>query len=417
MNIIGLLRPVYVAFTLTAVSASVPGTAQDVAPETPSELRDFKLDPEKAPPVWQPLPTTEPVAKPVVKPAVTAAPIGEVPPVRIPAARAQSVKPALAKAAIPRSRGAGPQAEAKSMPSPAVKNTEPVRVLTPDPVPIGANELAANKGIPATQAVPNSTDGEAISAVPAPPFAAATLPWQWILAALMLAMGAAVTFLVHRRKATHDIRNIMDPVKVTDDGRHINAPDMISELTSIPKFASAPFGAAISAIRPKLEIRFVPEKASISVANLTIKGRLHIVNSGADSADAMRLNAAVISASNGQAAAISRYFAGAMPPGKELGAAKPGEQIALEMDLMIPIADLQTFVAGDQKLLVPIILARLSYQWGDATQQDLGLQRDEAQLSCLIGRESAPPKPKMGALRLDLGPRNFVSLGQRPVLA
>jgi hypothetical protein len=35
----------------------------------------------------------------------------------------------------------------------------------------------------------------------------------------------------------------------------------------------------------------------------------------------------------------------------------------------------------------------------------------------MVGREANPPQPKMGPFRLDLGPRRFASLGQRPLFA
>ncbi len=188
------------------------------------------------------------------------------------------------------------------------------------------------------------------------------------------------------------------------------------ELVIEPEPAPLPVAAAaprrrtpsVTPKRPILDISFVPVKASISLANLSIKGQLRVVNSGDGDADNLRLNAAIITASNRQNEAISAYFSGAAERGNVLGAVKIGERISLDLDLVIPISELQTFGFGEQKLLVPIILSRISYHWGQA-------DRDEAQFSCVIGRESSPPKPKMGPLRLDLGPRSFAPLGQRPV--
>jgi hypothetical protein len=54
------------------------------------------------------------------------------------------------------------------------------------------------------------------------------------------------------------------------------------------------------------------------------------------------------------------------------------------------------------------MLANIEYEWGEGGH-------DVAKLACLIGREANPPKPKMAPLRLDLGPRSFTPLGQRPV--
>jgi hypothetical protein len=408
--------------------------AQDALPDTPKELKDFKLDPEKAPPVREPLPTTEPVVKgpaasvpaPVVK-----APVVEVPALRAPASRTPAVNesPINPAADKPRSVKPGNVAPGNSVPQVIAKPTagaaSPVAgdgpadsASAPSELPVaqttGPETLAPETALPDTVTPDVST---------APAFA---LPWSYILAALLVAAGLVIAVMFKRRR-----RNVADahqaidaamtePIRDAADDHHIAIPDPAAQLAKIPLSPLVPAAAPTlaptlppvqpSSNRPKLDISFVPEKASISLANLTIKGRLHIINNGADDAAAMQLNAAVISASEGQGQAISRYFASKLPPGKDLGAAKVGEQIALEMDLMIPISELQTFVMGQQKLLVPIILARVEYQWGDSEQHS-----DEAQLSCLIGREATPPKPKMGALRLDLGPRSFASLGQRPV--
>jgi hypothetical protein len=407
------------AVTFLAV-APRPLLAQDAMPDTPKELKNFRLDPEKAPPVREPVPTTEPVVKPpaanapAARPPAAQAPVVEVPVqvpnVRVPAARTPAARPGAAKPAVKPS-------VAPSV-TPSDKPNAPA-AGAPDAVP--APEPAAQ--LPEFQPQASQPQTSQPEAAPSDNAPAPALPWSYILAALLAAIGVGAAIFFKRRRSDYaDVHGeqeaIFEPTEDPADGHHIAATDPVAELDAvIAPLVPAPVSvipapvirAPISANRPKLDISFVPEKASISLANLTIKGRLHIVNNGADVADAMQLNAAVISASEGQGLAISRYFTSALPTGKELGAAKVGEQIALEMDLMIPIADLQTFVMGKQKLLVPIILARVEYQWGDAKHAD------EAQLSCLIGREASPPKPKMGALRLDLGPRSFASLGQRPL--
>ncbi len=423
------------AASMISAPAVTRAAAQDAVPGTPSELKDFKLDPEKAPPVRQPLPTTETVVKPpapdapVVRAPAVRAPVIEVPAVieRAPAARTPAGKTPAVKAPAVK---AEVKAEVKPLDRATMQLPPPNPALTAGEVNGDAAAQDADAELPATATeagttAPDTTAPDTTMAGTAP---ASSFPWGYILAGLLVAIGAGAAWFFKRRRRDrvdgHEA--IFDRVEDTADGHSIAVPDPITQLAevtapltptpviSLPVIPAAVVPAKISANRPKLDISFVPEKASISLANLTIKGRLHIINNGADDAAAMQLNAAVISASQGQSEAISRYFSSTLPPGKELGAAKVGEQIALEMDLMIPIADLQTFVMGKQKLLVPIILARVEYQWGEDAQHG-ALHRDEAQLSCLIGREASPPKPKMGALRLDLGPRSFASLGQRPL--
>ena len=372
---------------LILAAAIAPARAQDVAPDTPAELRDFKLNPEKAPPVQQPLPTTEPVSKPVptTQPAVVTVPAVRAVQERVTAPRPPAARPQPAKASAVPSRPSAPPIIAK----PAAERQRDVISVAPAetddraPVQSPAPEIAPPSAAPATPS--NST-----------------FPWQYILVALLVAAGLAIAWLLKRRRAIARVQPaITQPIEEAAHDHHIANSDPPAKLAAVPAASN----------RPKLEVSFIPERASISLKNLTINGRLHIANNGESDAAELRLNAAVISASKGQEEAISSYFASPWTHGKDLGSAKVGEQIALEMDLMIPIADLQTFAMGAQQLLVPIILARVAYQW------DEGDQNGEAQLSWLIGREASPPKPKMGALRLDLGPRSFGSLGQRPLFA
>jgi MYXO-CTERM domain-containing protein len=246
---------------------------------------------------------------------------------------------------------------------------------------------------------------EADQAVPA----AASWPWPWIFAGLAGLFVLALAEWLRRRRNQQPLQQFDADLAAIIDG----APHELlvePETVPMPVTAAAPRRHAPSKYskRPMLDVSFVPAKASISLANLTIKGQMRIVNSGDEDVDAMQLNAAIITASERQNEMISAYFSGAAEAGNELGAVKIGERIALDLDLVIPIAELQTFGFGEQKLLVPIILSRILYQWRNTGS-------DEAQLSCIIGRESSPPKPKMGALRLDLGPRSFAPLGQRPI--
>ncbi len=381
-----------------AVFAAAPAAAQDVAPGTPAELRDFKLNPEKAPPVRQPLPTTEPLVRPptnakssaIVPSAIEASPRAAPLP-RVPAARKQpDVRKQITKPNMPK-RGIAPAVTAKPV---AVKPPVPVQAL---PVVRDDNDKAELDRAPTP---PLENTAPALSPSPA-----LSPPWPYILAALLAAAALAMRLIFARRFRRPLRLRRRDLARAPDWTK----PDSVTPVASPP--VPAPVTAPIPVPRPKLEINFAPENARISLTNLTIKGQLLIVNAGAADAAAMRLNAAVISASKDQAEAAAAYFVKPMPHGKLLGAAKIGEQIALEMDLMVPIADLQTFVMGKQQLLVPIILVRLAYHWDDDRHND------EVQLSCLIGRESIPAKPKMGAIRLDLGPRSFGSLGQRPLFA
>jgi hypothetical protein len=379
--------------------------AQDVAPETPPELRDFRLDPEK--PKSAPGPSAGPSAEPIIEPPNIAPSPGSAP-VRVPV-RAPVIR-------TPASRTPAVAAPVREIPAAAA------------PAPEVSPEVTAPAPTAAQQSAPQAMPDAAIADAPrdgAEPgegepggdlWTPLWTQWKWLLAALIGVFSAALlAFILYRRRAPRvdaaaegDAVPVI-PLEPAEDERTAHV------MPVTPDPMPAPPAPAAAPNRPQLDISFVPAKASISLTNLTITGQLRIVNAGGGDAGAMQLNAAIISANEAQEEMIAAYFSGdagpGQEPGKELGTAKAGERIALDLDLMIPLSELRTFGFGTQKLLVPIVLARVTYQWGAAD----AMQSDEARLSCLIGREATPPTAKMGALRLDKGPRSFASIGQRPV--
>lgn len=160
-----------------------------------------------------------------------------------------------------------------------------------------------------------------------------------------------------------------------------------------------------------VSILFIPEKATISFTTLTVQGQLQIANESKVPAKNMELHAVLLSASERQQEAMASFFDDPTQIAPNaLGEAKPGERLALSLELSVSLSEMQSFPLGDLRLLVPILVANLSYSGADG-------RKEEARLACMIGREAKPPKPKMGPLRLDQGPRSFAPLGQRPVYA
>ena len=138
---------------------------------------------------------------------------------------------------------------------------------------------------------------------------------------------------------------------------------------------------------------------------------MQIANESKVPAKNMELHAVLLSASERQQEAMASFFDDPTQIAPNaLGEAKPGERLALSLELSVSLSEMQSFPLADLRLLVPILVANLSYSGADG-------RKEEARLACMIGREAKPPKPKMGPLRLDQGPRSFAPLGQRPVYA
>lgn len=365
--------------------------AQDALPGTPPELRDFRLDPEKAKPA-------EP--KPEVKPQVI-----EVPEVR-------TVEPAP--------RRNTPPTQAVVKPKPITTNPEP--------------QVDANQALPTAEPISEQAQKSASILEPkvetAPivvPEISASAPTNWwLIGAAGLALSA-VTLLglsgwTRRRKRQttecfeEDAPSVIQEAlakPVLDDAHVIlQEPEtaIVSVPVNIPENAPKPAKAASPADkRPILDISFVPKKATLSVANLTIMGELRIINQGKVAAKSMRLRSIIISASEAQDDVIAAFHADKNQYfSDELGEANAGERIGMEIELSMPLTELHSFEVGNRRLFAPIVLAHIDFSWSKTGH-------DAVQLAALIGREATPPSAKMAPLRLDLGPRSFAPLEQRPI--
>jgi archaellum component FlaG (FlaF/FlaG flagellin family) len=400
--------------------------AQDALPETSAELRDFKLLPEPPKPKPQPLPPAGPDEISPVTP-------------KIPVPNSETQEPPQTKASppegspviAPRSeqRSTGTAAKPQAGSRPATGAALPVQaaptLLPPDQQQPQAGAIGVSNGLLADQlpreigpsretgAQDEVSDNQKAAASPP----ANDLPRRWIwlgLLALAAMIGAVIVaaWIIRngKKKPSYpaagllesDAENIGYETEPTAPLAPVAAPSLPSQGPRTPQ-------AATRTKRAQLEMAFVPGKATISLANLTIEGKLYIENIGDAPAKSMQLRAAIISAGETQDVEIEKFFKLDDSDSEQLDGAEIGEKIALDLNSAVPLSEITVFASGVQKLLVPIILVRISYQWGTEGQAS------DVQLSCLIGREASPPKPKMGALRLDLGPRSVGSLGQRPI--
>lgn len=371
---------------LTAVGTIPASTAsaQNAVPETPPELRDFRLDqpnpqPESAPPVTQPV-IPPPVIRTVTEPA---------PERTTPSPRQTEPTP---RRELTRTSAAEPAADDPETTSLAPVSPEPTKVAPPP-----ASETSTTDGSVPVDSAANKTVADENG-------------WLWPAILGGIFALALLAFLLWRRR-----RRAYRPATESEAAPAL-ANQAIPARTNpqppmpvTPPPSPAPRPAIADPVSTDVTVQFMPEKATISFTSLTVKGQLQIANNGKVAADAMQLRAVLLSASNQQQQAINSFFANpAQVEPTALGEAKPGERLGLALELSVPLSEMQSFPLGDQRLLVPILIATLSYT------NEKGVAH-EARLACMIGREAQPPQAKMGPLRLDKGPRSFAPLGQRPV--
>lgn len=338
--------------------------AQDAIPETPPELRDFRLDPERS----QPQPEPQPVTPPPVVSTVPEERAEPVAPVRTQQTRRQ---PAATEPVGIAEQAPVEQSEPETT-APTFEQTEPVAL--PEAAPIATD----------TQPEPVSNYG-LIGGI------AGTV--------LLGLIGLWLAYRRRRRRAelAYDEPAIAPPLPAP-----VRAP--ARPLVAKPIIANQPEPRKST----DMALAFVPEKATVSFTTLTVKGQLQIANDSAAMAQNMQFRAGLISASNDQHLAMEAFFADTTISANDLGEAKPGEKLAMSIELTVPLTEMQSFPLGDQRLLVPIMVAELAYKAED------GFDR-QVRIASMLGREARPPQPKMGPLRLDQGPRSFAPLGQRPL--
>lgn len=359
-----------------------PLAAQDALPETPPELRDFRLDPQR-PASAPPTPTIEPQP---TAPAPTAQP----PQTETPARRESATSRPQTRSNVTDRSNAPAKAPAAATPSgPVAGETAASDADSETPDDFGAEVKST---------APRQTEAAPDITTKAEPD---TVSW-WTIAA---GLGAGAVLLIglwyfrrRTRTPTEEFAETTEPV----------AEDSPAEIAVIaPAATSAPLTAKTSP-RPRLALSFIPEKATLSFAALTVKGQLRLVNEGDAAANDMQFRASLLSASADQAKAIDAFHGGAFDISvKPLGDALPGEQIAMEIEMSVPVAELESYTIGDKRIFVPLVVANLDYVWDGG--------QDSARLACIVGREAKPPTQKMAPFRLDLGPRSFAPLGQRPL--
>jgi hypothetical protein len=353
------------AATLLAACFGVSVTAQDAAPETPPELKDFRLD---TPPPKEKAP--EPAPAPVVTPQ--AQPKADTP-------RAERAPQRPAAQPAPREEDRSEAAEPASELQPQTE----APALLPEPLP--QSEAP--------------TEAEPVTAEPDSGGLISTLLSLWPIFAALLALLAG--WLAFRWFANRQ-RDSLEGIE------SINAPAAAPTIPR-PTPSPRPVSRQPIAARGSLSASFEPSDARLSMANLTITGCLRLRYDGPEALQSLRLRNLVISASEGQRSVIDAFHndphAGQIDT---LGGIQPGEEIVLTLELQVPRDGLQAFDWRERRFVAPILLLNLSSDDPSITP---------CRIACLVGQEGDPQSPRMQPLPIDRGPRHFAALRFSPIAA
>lgn len=463
--IVGALG-LFVAAAPSAMGQAVP---RQLPPEPPPELpsvNDYSLPPgegqtpasnqaegpaeENAPPPQAaPRPnTTAPTTQPTVRPVpVAPAPQpGTAPPNRNQdrAAPTASSRPSAPVSSAPRATAAPPPA----------RNTDNTTPTIDDPVTNGNQPQPGFSTAPPNQALPSlSEDAPDTTASPSAPEASSEGNFGYYAgaAALFLLLGGMGVFLWRRKAITssdaEEIANHPEPVPTAGPApaqtprkpapKIYSPPNpaepkkpspvvsngfVTSQIGVTPKPATQPKPTVIQPATPKsrnpdsaptsnsadhLKIEFIANGASSTLLNAVLNYTITLTNTSGEDLHDINLSGAMMQADNETAKN------GGSQPGHmlhEIEILSADETVTLTGDIRLPLNAIRPITFKSQALFIP--LARFGVAYAD--QEDA---RHQQSASFIVGREYEPPRPKMAPFRLDLGPRNFHPVGQRPLSA
>lgn len=335
------------------------------------------------------------------------------------------------------SRPPQPQAE---RPAPAPVRPQPqAQTAAPEPAPPPAAETsppAATPDLPETitpvpEFAPEAPPSSEIAPIPAPAEPAG-FPWLYAGLAALLAMLAFAAFRHFRSRRSEDesVAPVAEPtapeaapaVPAAPPAPQ-PAPANAGGLVSIPTpragprapatpspapSAPAPSGLIGIQVRPWLELEFKPDRAAATLTDTSVQYQLTIRNKGNAPARNVRIEARMFNAGFEQEQEIGTFFG---EPVRErtapaVASIPARSEIRINSTVSMPKELVREITVEGRRLFVPMVAFNVVYDWGDN-------RSGQTSTSYLVGREAEQPAEKMGAFRLDLGPRLYRSVGQR----
>jgi hypothetical protein len=161
-------------------------------------------------------------------------------------------------------------------------------------------------------------------------------------------------------------------------------------------------------LRPWIELEFVPARAAATATEASVQFTLTNRNTGNAPARNVRVMAQMFNAGAERDGQIDAFFAKPVEPGsvRALQGIPAREQIEIGSAVAMAKELVREVAVEGRRLFVPVVAFNVLYEWG-------GGRSGQTCMSYVVGREAETPQEKMGAFRLDLGPRIYRSVGQR----
>lgn len=374
---------------LLAASISAGAQTQETNTVGNPQLKDFELPGTRTTPPpaeQQPAPPPPP---PRAEPAEARTP----PPAARPVLETRVPERAPARAATP------PTAQERRTEPPAPPPEQSSAVATPPP-PLALEPLPDAAPVQG----PAPTESAPAAASPSEPDG---FPWLYAALAALLALLAFAAF--RKFNARVEEVEVADTVPAPQPSVPQAAPPP-APVTPVPAPAALAAGGGIVGIqiRPWLELEFKPDRAAATLTDASVQYELTIRNKGNAPARNIRIEARMFNAGPSQEHEIGAFFAEPVrertPPA--LAILPPRGEIKLRNAITMPKEEVREITIQGRRLFIPTVAFNVIYDYGDN-------RSGQTSTSYIVGREAETPSEKMGAFRLDLGPRLYRSVGQR----
>ena len=163
--------------------------------------------------------------------------------------------------------------------------------------------------------------------------------------------------------------------------------------------------------RPWLELELKAERLSSTDAESLVQFELEITNTGQAPARNLRIDVKMFNAGEEQDKEIGAFFrtAGRESTKCNLPGIRAGQTGAIKGEVAMSREDMRAVILDNRYLFIPVIAVNALYDYGDG-------QTGQTSKSYVVGREleqAGEKAEKMGAFRVDQGPRIWRSVGQR----
>lgn len=355
----------------------------------PPQLRDFQLRPREQAPAPQQQGPRDP-NNPQQPQQAAPRPVQVAPPPPVTTNQPAAQQPAPTQAQ-PQPRQTAPtqtRPATPGQPAPTQVAPGPTQVAPP---PAGQQPpAAAPVGTPPAPAE-SAPDSPTVETPPAPESGGAPL-WLYGIPLLLLALGGL--FLWRRRRA-----RLSELAEAAESAAAETAPPPAPVATT-PRPDPSP--------RPWLELDVKTVRASFTAVEAVVEFELMIANIGGAAARDLKIDVKLFNAGAEQDQQIGSFFRTAGRETTKL--AVPGidkdQDGVIRGEVGMPLEDMKAVKLDGRMLFIPVLAVNVLYEWGEG-------RSGQSAKSYVVGRELETPSEKMGAFRVDQGPRVWRTVGQR----